>query len=318
MRAPNWYADQDGDEYGDIATKVQACDPPSGHVENSNDCDDMEPLAYTGAEEACDDGVDNNCDGYVDQMVAGSTHTRIQKAIKAACSAGDTVWVVPGVYPENIKFKGYNIRLRSTDGAAATTIDGSACTHDTKCATVRFEENTNKAMIDGFTVTGGVANSHQKTEWVVGGGIQIYKSTVTVENCIVEENRATYGGGIGIWTGGTPVIQNNVIRDNESLEGAGGGVAIWRDGTGTTTVLNNEISENRAELGGGVFIKSSPEFTLKGNYIARNEAKYFGGGLHFYTWGNWIDNVVEENTAGTGGGGIFAIQATKRTSVLEM
>jgi len=65
LDAPSWYADTDGDGYGDPDSSAVACDAPSGHVANHDDCDDSEPAAYSGADELCD-GVDNDCDGGVD------------------------------------------------------------------------------------------------------------------------------------------------------------------------------------------------------------------------------------------------------------
>ncbi|MCB9674809.1 MAG: hypothetical protein H6737_06805 [Alphaproteobacteria bacterium] len=61
-----WIPDLDGDGYGDAnATPVFACDPPADHVQNTDDCDDTEPAAWTGAPEVCD-GVDNDCSGAAD------------------------------------------------------------------------------------------------------------------------------------------------------------------------------------------------------------------------------------------------------------
>ncbi len=60
-----WYADADGDGYGDPAHETISCTAPAGSVGNSEDCDDSEPLAWSGAAETCD-GVDNDCDGLVD------------------------------------------------------------------------------------------------------------------------------------------------------------------------------------------------------------------------------------------------------------
>ena len=67
-----WYADADNDTYGDatdsdgddgVADNIMMnCDQPSGYVDNDGDCNDAEPLAWTGAAEVCD-GVDNNCSG---------------------------------------------------------------------------------------------------------------------------------------------------------------------------------------------------------------------------------------------------------------
>ena len=60
-----WYADADGDGHGDPSTISSACDLPFGYVANADDCDDDEPLAFTDADEVCD-GVDNDCDGTID------------------------------------------------------------------------------------------------------------------------------------------------------------------------------------------------------------------------------------------------------------
>ncbi len=43
-----WYADADGDLYGDPADAVHACDPPDGYVVNALDCDDADPDTYPG------------------------------------------------------------------------------------------------------------------------------------------------------------------------------------------------------------------------------------------------------------------------------
>ncbi|MBK7091629.1 MAG: hypothetical protein IPH59_07905, partial [bacterium] len=46
----------------------------------------------------------------------------IQAAIVAS-NSGDTVYVSPGTYVENINFLGKNILLKSTDGAAVTILE---------------------------------------------------------------------------------------------------------------------------------------------------------------------------------------------------
>ncbi len=63
-----WYADADGDGYGDAEVSVESCDGPADHVPNANDCDDADAAVYPSAPEVCD-GIDNNCDGRVDEGV---------------------------------------------------------------------------------------------------------------------------------------------------------------------------------------------------------------------------------------------------------
>ena len=65
--ASTWYADGDGDGYGDASSSVDACEQPSGYVADDTDCDDGEATTYLGADETCSDSVDNDCDGDVDE-----------------------------------------------------------------------------------------------------------------------------------------------------------------------------------------------------------------------------------------------------------
>ncbi len=64
-----WYLDADADSYGDPAMSVYSCEP-DGYVANADDCDDSEALAWTGNTDDCD-GVDNDCDGAIDEDCSG-------------------------------------------------------------------------------------------------------------------------------------------------------------------------------------------------------------------------------------------------------
>lgn len=60
-----WYADADGDGYGDRSDLVQACAPPDGYVDDASDCDDRDAAVHPEAVDTCN-GVDDDCDGTPD------------------------------------------------------------------------------------------------------------------------------------------------------------------------------------------------------------------------------------------------------------
>ena len=69
-----YYADTDGDGFGDAKSATSSCTKPSGYVADKTDCDDKSASVHPKATEVCD-LVDNDCDGAVDgPACAGFAH----------------------------------------------------------------------------------------------------------------------------------------------------------------------------------------------------------------------------------------------------
>jgi hypothetical protein len=66
-----WFLDSDGDGYGDPGSQIASCTAQDGLVANSDDCDDWDSGSYPDAEEVCD-GMDNDCNGQVDDSASDS------------------------------------------------------------------------------------------------------------------------------------------------------------------------------------------------------------------------------------------------------
>ena len=62
-----WYADSDADGFGDAAVSVLTCTTPAGYVDNADDCNDADILINPGVDEVCSNGIDDNCDGIIDE-----------------------------------------------------------------------------------------------------------------------------------------------------------------------------------------------------------------------------------------------------------
>ena len=102
--AAAFYADADGDKYGDPAKQVMACVAPAGYVVDRSDCDDRRADVHPGATEVCD-LLDSNCDGMVNGNAADT----------AACAAAG------GSY-------GGTYSIRSEEKLGASVIHSMNCT----------------------------------------------------------------------------------------------------------------------------------------------------------------------------------------------
>ncbi|MES2645222.1 MAG: MopE-related protein [Myxococcota bacterium] len=98
---PIWYADADGDGYGDSAVSYGACEEADGYVANDDDCDDTSALMHPGYSEVCGNGLDDDCAAYTGdactyetvELTASSAtlvgRTADEEACAAVSGAGD-------------------------------------------------------------------------------------------------------------------------------------------------------------------------------------------------------------------------------------
>ncbi len=61
-----FFADADGDGFGNINDTLHRCTAPAGYVNNNTDCDDNNNAINPAATEITD-GIDNNCNGQIDE-----------------------------------------------------------------------------------------------------------------------------------------------------------------------------------------------------------------------------------------------------------
>ena len=90
-------------------------------------------------------------------------------------------------------------------GPGVITIDGNGT------STIFQVDSGVTANISGLTITDGAANA--------GGGISNL-GILTVTDCVVSDNQATFLGG-GIFNGGTLTLTNSTVSGNDTQAGAG-------------------------------------------------------------------------------------------------
>jgi hypothetical protein len=78
--AATWYADDDGDGWGDPAHTWPACNQPEGWIAQGSDCDDGDPSVHPDAEEFCWTEADDDCDGELNEQDAAGCDTFYEDA----------------------------------------------------------------------------------------------------------------------------------------------------------------------------------------------------------------------------------------------
>jgi len=69
-----FYADADGDGYGNPAISVSACTAPAGYVSDPTDCNDGGASIHPNASDICN-SIDDNCNGVIDENAITATIT---------------------------------------------------------------------------------------------------------------------------------------------------------------------------------------------------------------------------------------------------
>lgn len=216
-------------------------------------------------------------DGTGDGSVAGPFAT-IQHAIDVA-GAGGTVLVQPGVYRENIDFRGKEITVGSLfiiggdeDYILQTAIDGGRNGH--VVSFVSGESAT--ARLSGLTITNGFAHG---------------------------QNPASQGGGIFCSNYSSPTLTHLRVAGNEAAE-AGGGMYFADCSPVIRSVL---VTDNRAGSGGGGILYSAGRIDLENAIVTHNWAPLSGGGMQFYHANGTIRNalIADNRSGGKGAGMVF-------------
>jgi CSLREA domain-containing protein len=153
-----------------------------------------------------------------------------------------------------------------------------------------------------------VRNGNDSSRVGAGGGIQ-NQGTLSLDDCIIENNYSAYsGGGIASLSGSTLTIQHSIIRSNATAY-SGGGLYL----AGPASISYSTISSNGGPgSGGGAFVSENGDAYFLGTTISFNGANN-GGGIEVYftlvhpeqmPQVTLVNSTLSGNFAYTDGGGI--------------
>jgi hypothetical protein len=129
-----WYADADGDTYGNPLVTLTNCTQPYGYVSNSLDCNDASANAYPGATEICNGG-DDDCDTVIDEACinVAANNSRSNATVVSAPSyptcnniSGNLAAATPDVVSEGADLW---YRFTATSNAARIAVTGNTATN---------------------------------------------------------------------------------------------------------------------------------------------------------------------------------------------
>lgn len=253
----------------------------------------------TGAELAlCEDGVA----AVLDEL----SFTTVQSAIDAA-GDGDTVEICPGTWSEALSVPGgATLTLRSRSGSAEDTVlDGGGerrVLYVGSGATLTLE-----AL--GFA-NGAQPNSFRESGY--GGAVYARSASLTVTDCVFEDNSAGYGGG-AILAGGVLTVTGSRFSGNSSGYEGGGIDYLSVEGVDSSLLVEGCAFEgNQASYeGGGLAIGASAETAdalVRSSTFSDDTAGSSGGGIAIGGWKSMTVSIEDcaftGEYAGYGGGAI--------------
>ena len=289
-----------------------SCDISSGFALdcNSNSKPDTCDIATGPSTDLNSNGVPDECS--TEFVVGGSGYSNITTAINAAPN-GATIHVAAGTYNSSTIVTSKQIHLRSISGPATTILSGTGLT----TSILAFNESaTIGSSISGFTLRDG-ETGYNFAGFLVGGAIACMYSTISVDNCIFDNNHANSGGAIYSFGSATQVT-NSIFTNNDALDE--GGAVQFAAGNGWL-VANCSFTNNGARLGGAMHVWNTSG-TIRDSAFTNNTASDKGGVLTFMSWTSGrvrLDGCTLEANIGFQGGGIYVgIFATGITAELEL
>jgi parallel beta-helix repeat protein/predicted outer membrane repeat protein len=209
-----------------------------------------------------------------------------------------TIHVSAGTYRENVVIApGDSGLVIEGAGPEYTVIDGGQAG---SCVSMY---QVGEVTIKGCTIRNGRAHT--------GAGVYAHLSGLTMENCYIEDNEGTYGGGFWFWNDSGLVLRDCVLSGNRAAYGGGGDLCL------RGTLTNCTIKDNQGQRGGGLLVHAATVLIDGCRFIGNTATD--GGGL--YTQSDVRPTIRQSeftsNYATGSGAGLFIEQATTMAEVTD-
>ncbi len=195
------------------------------------------------------------------------------------------------------------------DGASRSNADGVVEHHADLVGTSSYHvvdasETDQSAVLDGFVITAGRANSPSSHTDRRGAGILNLAGSPTLNDLLIIGNRANWdGGGMHNRDQANPTLSNIIFSANRASRG--GGLA---NRNSSPTLERVDFLANVADDdGGGLFMNDGGSMTMEQIRLSGNHAVRDGGGLAIVDGSQGVlhNALIGGNQADEWGGGVF-------------
>ena len=172
-----YYQDVDGDGFGlNGIGPVMSCNPPEGYVSNNQDCDDSNSALYPGALEIIGDGIDNNCNGILDEYI----DPRDNNIYRTIVVNGD-IWLA-----EDLRFNSENSHNPFYDDPAVGVYSDVRMywPDDNDALPDGWRIPTKEEWVNLFNYVGGYNDSSSNAYFNAGGKLKSNKPEDWSLNCL--------------------------------------------------------------------------------------------------------------------------------------
>jgi hypothetical protein len=160
-----------------------------------------------------------------------------------------------------------------------SSIRGNTITRNWACIGGGIFCSGSSPSITGNTIAGNSSDRGSGIYCENGSTPNIRGNTITA-NTLNNNGYTPEPGGGGIFCGGSsPTISGNTINGNGASGDYGSGGGIGCDGNSSSTITNNVVIGNSANMGGGIHLRNESSATITNDTIAGNRADT-GGGIY--------------------------------------
>ena len=165
--------------------------------------------------------------------------------------------------------------LKITSGDVNINLNGHTLSvADNANNSVIYVTGGNVTVSNG-TISGGQGNpeirssSDGKTR---GGGVAVHAGTVTLNDVVIKDNKANWGGGVYLEGDSTVILNNCEVTNNDSIADSAGwnaGGGIFVDDNGIVRLNNTKVTGNKSSNGNwpGISIAENAIIEVSGNTI---------------------------------------------------